>query len=304
MNTNEKTLARHLFQNKILMSDGQSFEDLFTRIMNYAEENFQAIKPWGNIGDRKNDGYIKERGIYYQVYAPEDIRKNYVEAVNKLNTDFAGLKAQWNPINEFYFVVNDKYNGVNANCEKAIQDIKDKNGLIKAGFLTTKDIENILFTLEDDKILSVIGFIPDPSKIKQLDFSVLNEVIGYIMSLPLKEDNNYNINLPDFDEKIIFNNLSSVVAGLLKNGFIQVSYLEEYLSNNGRFIADTLRDKLSMIYFEEKGEFSGDDLFWSMVRRLSPKYTQAHQIAVIVIMAKYFETCDIFEDPSKGGEIC
>ena len=29
---------------------------MFIAIMNYAEEHFQAIKPWVNIGGRKNDG--------------------------------------------------------------------------------------------------------------------------------------------------------------------------------------------------------------------------------------------------------
>ena len=59
MNPQEKSLARQLFQNKLLKADGQAFEDIFTAIMNYAEPDFQQINPWGNIGDRKNDGYIK-----------------------------------------------------------------------------------------------------------------------------------------------------------------------------------------------------------------------------------------------------
>ena len=100
MNTNEKMLVRQLFQNKIFRSDGQSFEDMFIAIMNYAEEYFQAIKPWGNIGDRKNDGYIKDKGIFYQVYAPENIETSYVNAVKKLKVDFNGLKALWDSINE------------------------------------------------------------------------------------------------------------------------------------------------------------------------------------------------------------
>ena len=81
MNIQEKTLTRQLFQNKILKADGQVFEDIFTAIMNYAEADFRSIKPWGNIGDRKNDGYIKTKGIFYQVYATEDIRKSYKDAV-------------------------------------------------------------------------------------------------------------------------------------------------------------------------------------------------------------------------------
>jgi hypothetical protein len=142
MNAQEKTLARFLFQNKILKADGQVFEDIFTAIMNYADADFRSIKPWGNIGDKKNDGYIKSKGVFYQVYAPEDIRKSYTDAVNKVKTDFNGLKAQWPSINEFYFVVNDKYKGVNATCEETIQEIKETHNLKKAGFLTAKDLEN------------------------------------------------------------------------------------------------------------------------------------------------------------------
>ncbi len=302
MNVNEKTLVRQLFQNKILKSDGQSFEDMFIDIMNYAEKQFQAIKPWGNIGDRKNDGYIRDKGIYYQVYAPEDITKSYISTIDKLKRDFSGLKAHWDPINEFYFVVNDKYKGVNADCEQTIQKIKDEHRLIEAKFLTAKDIENILFTLEDDQIFSIIGFIPDPLSIKQVDFSILSEVIGYIMKLPLKRNSEYDVVLPDWEEKVLFNNLSVPVANLLNNGYLQVSFLEEYLANNSNFLADTLRDKVNEVYSEERESHVGDELFWSIVDRLSPRTEQIYQITVIVIMAKYFETCDIFEDPSLEGE--
>ena len=98
MNVQEKAIARKLFQNRILKSDGQAFEDIFTEVMNYSERDFQSIKPWGNIGDRKNDGYIKTKGIFYQVYAPEDIWKSYLDAIKKLKTDFQGLLRQWSPV--------------------------------------------------------------------------------------------------------------------------------------------------------------------------------------------------------------
>ncbi|NLP13174.1 MAG: hypothetical protein GX383_01530 [Clostridium sp.] len=302
MNVDEKTLARQLFQNKIFKSDGQAFEDMFVCIMSYAEKEFQAIKPWGNIGDRKNDGYIRDKGIYFQVYAPEDIRKSYSDAIAKLNGDFSKLKEYWDPINEFYFVVNDKYRGVNADCEKTIRTLKDKYQLDEAKFLTAKDIERILFTLEDDQIFSIVGFIPDPSKVKQIDFSVLDEVVDYIMKMPLKGTDNDNVVLPDWEEKIIFNNLSKSVAYLLNSGYMQVPNLEKYLSNNSDFLADTLRNRINEVYSEEKELCTGDELFWAIVYRLSPKPEQSYQIAVIVIMAKYFETCDIFEDPLSEGE--
>lgn len=297
MNIQEKTLSRQLFQNKILKADGQAFEDVFTSIMNYAEADFRPIKPWGNIGDRKNDGYIKTKGIFYQVYAPEDIRKSYTDAVNKLKTDFNSLKSSWNNINEFYFVVNDKYKGVNADCDQTIQEIKENHDLNNAGFLTPKDLENILFKLDDDQIFLITGNIPDPANIKELDYSILNEVIGHIMKLPLNRGDRPKTVLPEWDEKIKFNDLSETTALLLNNGHFQLHSLNEYLTNNSDFLADSLRDKINEIYSQKKNNKNrGDDLFWAIINCASPKVKQMYQTSVIIIMSKYFETCDIFEE--------
>ncbi len=209
LNANEKFILRIIFKNKIYRSDGQAFEDLFTSIMNYAEKDFQQINPWGNIGDRKSDGYIKSKGIFFQVFAPVDITQKYPTVISKLKTDFAGLKKHWEndkgSINEFYFVVNDKYNGVNADSVMAINDIVSQNSLDNGGFKTSKDLENLLFTLKDDEILAVTGDIPDPSKLKGLDYSVLSEVISHLMSLSLPKGTAPINELPDWGEKIKFN---------------------------------------------------------------------------------------------------
>lgn len=302
MNAQERFIARVQFQNKIYRANGQAFEDLFTQTMYYAHEGFQSIKPWGNIGDRKNDGYIKEEGVYFQVYAPEDITKSYVDFVKKMQTDFEGLLKQWSPVHKFYFVVNDKYRGVHADCEQIIRGFKDKYELEDAKILTAKDLENKLFSLEDDQVFSIIGYLPDPSNLRHVDFSILNEVISYIMELPIDMTKKNKLTLPDLDEKIQFNGLSEVTAQYLYSGLLKVVDLEEYLSNNSEFVADSLRDKLNEVYLKEKETASQDELFWKIVNLLSPKPQQIYQTTVIIIMAKYFESCDIFEEPMKEEE--
>lgn len=122
------------------------------------------------------------------------------------------------------------------------------------------------------------------------------------MELPLDINKEYDLVVPDFDEKIQFNGLSEITATYLNNGFLRVTYLNEYLSNNSDFVADELRDKLNEVYLQEKEKYSKDELFWNIVNRLSPKAQQIYQITVIVIMSKYFETCDIFEEPMEEGE--
>lgn len=298
LNREEKYILRIIFKLRIHEANGQAFEEIFTSIMNYSEPDFQQIKPWGKIGDRKNDGYIPSKGIYYQVFAPEDIRKSYPGVIAKLSEDFSGLVKSWNnPIEEFYFVVNDKYFGVNADSEQRLYEIVKSNNLKRGSFKTAKDLENLLFSLDDDQIITITGAIPDPSSIKVLDYSVLNSIIQYIMRIPLPKGKEPDIKLPDWDDKIIFNNLTEVTASYLDNGYIQVNNLEIYLSNNSNFLADELRDKMNEIYLNEKKNYSGDELFWRIVHKASPKNEQSYQSAVIVIMSKYFESCDIFEEP-------
>lgn len=298
MTTQEKALSRILFKNRIHEADGQKFEDLFSAIMRYSEPDFQAIKPWGNIGDRKNDGYIKSRGVFYQVFSPEDIKKSYPSVISKIKIDFNALIKQWSPVNEFYFVVNDKYKGVNADSEQLLETIKKDNKLKESNFLTAKDLENRLFSLDDDQILTIIGFLPDPMNLSTLNYSIINEIVDYISSQPLKMLDE-KVVVPEWSEKIIFNDLTGLEEQYLNNGFFQVTYLDDYLHNNSEFLANELKNRIRTIYLELSNKFQGKELFWKIVNTISPNKSSIYQTHIIVIMSKYFETCDIYEEPTS-----
>lgn len=112
MDSDVKAFARSMFRLKVYQSNGQSYEDLFVRIMQYSNPDFKPIKPQGAKGDRKNDGYDNKTFTYYQVYAPDDISNpsTQKQALEKLKRDYKGLKAYWE-IKKFYYVLNDKYQG-------------------------------------------------------------------------------------------------------------------------------------------------------------------------------------------------
>jgi len=296
MKSQEKSIARVYFKNRILESDGYEFEKLFTEIMNYKEANFQQIKPWGNIGDRKNDGYIRDKGIFYQVYAPENINNSYYDTIKKINTDFKGLlnHKQWNPIKEFYFVINDKYKGVNPDASALLDSLILEFGLDKGCILTPKDLENYCFNLEDDQIIQITKFIP-PINNFIFEYSDLNCVINYIMGIG-NTSRSERISMPDWNEKIKYNKLSDRTESFLRTASYYLGDLEEYLDTYSG-LADSLQKKIMLIYDNNKEKFQHDELIWRMVEECSPKMELQYFNPVFVILAKYFECCDIFEEP-------
>ena len=295
MNDDKKVIVRILFKLKIHEAEGKSFEDLFARIMNYAKPDFERIKPSGSIGDYKADGRIPSKGIYFQAYGPEDIRKSPANAVKKLASDFSGLLEKWEGVKEYYFVVNDKYHGVPPQLSQAIEKIADDHG-IKAKIWRANKLEDLVFSLNDDQILTITGQFPDPEEM-QLDYSTLGEVITHLMQIDISDIQDGDIKYPDWDEKIKFNGLSRTMKIYLEQGFLHVHELDKYLDNNSNFFAEDVKDRVRKIYIDKAKEFSGDDLFMKILNTISHKPEPLFQLTAIIIMAKYFEICDIFEEP-------
>lgn len=106
MNLDKQYIARVIFKNRVLSSHGQVFEDLFVRVMQASDKDFRPVKPQGREGDKKNDGFNKVKGQYYQVYSPENVLEKEKESYKKLDTTFDEMYDYWQPISpmkEFYF---------------------------------------------------------------------------------------------------------------------------------------------------------------------------------------------------------
>ena len=174
----DKNYLRLQFWNRIYQKSGTEFQSFFEDIMKKAFPDFQPIKPYGNKGDRGNDGYRPDNGIYYQVYSPENPSEKETEAAKKLKADFGKLKSSWDKISkikEYYFVFNDKGQGVSIEIESALADLKLNNKKIKFGKFTPTDLEGVFFTLTEDQILS-LRFDIDSTKALKLAQKYLSEL--------------------------------------------------------------------------------------------------------------------------------
>lgn len=304
MDLQKRVMAQKFFQLKIYQKEGYEFQNFFTKIMNKYDSEFTTIKTQGNLGDRKNDGYIPSKGIYYQVYAPEKIDAK--EAMEKIENDLDGLMNYWNdlcPVKEYNFVMNDKYKGAYPTINAKILEVGKKYS-ISTKLLLASQLENIFFQLKDEDIAEILGNIIDVP-MENLSFSSLNDVVEGIMKLPFKM-NDTLVSPAEMDEKIKFNNLNEEVSNILNQHSIYIGQLEEYFSNKGDFEREKVQRALIGVYENSKKDI-GEEIvdqnslrFFYIVDAITPENPNISIMnAIYILMSYYFEACDIFVNPNN-----
>lgn len=314
MDYGQKFIYCTFFKNELLQSTGDSFQQIFNRLMKEAYSNFEKIEVQGAIGDRKCDGYLKGKGIFYQVYGPKDYDTNQTSlstAISKMEEDFIGLKSHidagyWEEIKEYVFVFK-THRG-------SYPDLIEKRKNLE------KDYPNITFTISNiDSLLTVFSTLSDSSishvtntYIPEPDFSCVSyEVMGDIIKHLITVGASNNIDLtktpPDFNEKIKFNNICDFYGMNLKIASYSIAKLNDYLSSyTDPNIGDFLCSILKKLYSIAKNNYpdNADLQFKFILEGCRNSATPLSQIQIFetnsyIIMSKYFETCDIFEEPPK-----
>jgi hypothetical protein len=308
--------ADRLFELRVLRSNGQAYEDLFVEIMSRRYPGFRAVKPQGSIGDRKNDGYCSDSGVYHQVYAPENAEDNESKAVTKIATDFHGLVDYWNPIcpvTGYYFVLNDKFRGTYPTVERTLLELKQRFALRECGPFLNKDLMRVFAELPERDVIAITGHLPSPEIIGDLDFSMFRDVLAHVIKNPTLITPEALLTVPDFDHKISVNRISAPVARLLTNGNLQSGAVESFFGSSTGVGKTAVRDKLAAIYADLKKSLngttdaiadSGDLIFFGLLDAITPELGNPFwQQAAIVLLGYFFESCDIYEDPAKQGDL-
>jgi hypothetical protein len=308
----QKYIYRKCFENSLLRSSGDEFQQLFYKLMSTKYMNFQKIETEGSIGDRKNDGYLKDEGIFFQSYGPKQYDANgsiQSAAIKKIIEDFNGLKTHvdngyWEPIKKFVFVFA-THRGTYPNLIETLKDLKDNNPLISFDIY---DIDNLLrafdqLNLDDMQIVSGT-YIPEPD-FSYISYTIMGDIVKKLITITTANNIDMTITPPDFADKIAFNHISNFFAINLNVASYKVPQLDDFLSS---YQDTTISDNLCAIFkklYEDAKEAKPEnpDLqFKYILNHCYSESTPINQIQAIetnsyVLMAKYFETCDIFEEP-------
>ena len=308
MDVNEKMILRKLFQLKVLLSDGNTFEQLFSFVMKYTYPDFLQIKPQGQYGDRKCDGYSAQERLFFQVYAPEDIEGNEQKALDKLEEDFKGLLKYWQArgfvIEKFRYVINDKYKGVYASLVTHANLMNTQYSNIDIAIWTSGQMDELFNQLPDEYKIELTNYIPIPSNIR-FDNVALADVVDHLSHVSISPRIGKIPLHINTTEKIQFNNLSSEIGAFLFDSLQYCGHIDDFFDSSNYEQRELLREKFNGLYMEghnviPDAEEHPDELFVYIYKKACPNnLTIISEIAVRALMAYYFEACDIFKSPEQ-----
>jgi hypothetical protein len=148
--------------------------------------------------------------------------------------------------------------------------------------------------------------IPEPD-FEMVSFEVMGKIIKHLVTIGSSQNIDYTKEPPNFEEKITFNNIANFYAQNLKVASYKIDQLDDYLSSySDRNIADILCSIFKELYSRAQLSYPGDsDMQFQYILNSCHKpntpeiHLQVIETNSYIMMAKYFETCDIFEEPPK-----
>ena len=284
------------FENAFLLAKGDAFQDFFEKLMSLAyKADFMACCPWGNRGDRKNDGFLQSELRLFQVYAPTEMTE--ARALSKIREDLEGAKMHWGRHFDKWVFAHNAVHGLPPHVQELLLDLRRDNPGIALEPWCTEEFRLVFRLLSADDRAVWFGPAPTGETKARLGFKDLQVILEHLGS----ESADPGQPVKDVPRgKIEANALSASAAVLLKEGMAKAPLVAQFFNQwhdptLGERIAKSFRAK-----YESLREDHAPDLVFAELQAWAGGAgpgSPERQLAVLTIMAYYFERCDIFERP-------
>lgn len=287
------------FRNAFLESKGNAFQALFDLIMSKAYPGqFMPGKPYGNIGDQKNDGYLSSERTLFQVYAPDEMKAS--KAVEKIENDLAGALVHWKGhFDKWVFVYNS--NGLTPDVQRKIMELREAHPEIAIETWGWEELRLRFNSLSLDAKQSMYGPVLTYEAKQHLNAEDIQQVLDHIAASDTGAEAKGFLPPPG---KIEYNQLTKGTETMLKMGFEKTFLVTRFFDQLGD---PTYADRLANTFKEKYVELRDtdppshpDDIFHALAKwaGIGNSQTSGQLVAIYTILAYFFEQCEIFEPPT------
>jgi len=198
--------------------------------------------------------------------------------------------------------IHNATDGLPPHVHKLLLDFEAANPGIQLQPWSLEELRPIFRTLTVEDKASWFGLaITDATKIS-LGFGDLKVVLERIATLPAPS-------MTDVKDvpmgKIEANALSEAVSRLLKEGMIKSPLVADFLSQwHDETLGERLAEAVKTEYQRLRGDLGPNQIFAALQSWAGGDHrgTPEHELAVLTVIAYYFERCDIFEEPRSAAQ--
>lgn len=297
-------LQRSIYVDKFRLAfhtqKGTAFQDWFVRLAGHAfGADFEEVRPYGPYGDLKCDGRRISSGSVFQCYAPEAMKE--ADLIAKIDEDFHGARAHWGGnMQEWVFVHNDG-RGLPPNAVQHLNALRKAHAPLQISTWSEPELLALAMGLDLSSLQALFGFA---ASIAIVDRLVLSDLMPIIDALQ-RQDSPANPPLtPPSREKLEKNALSEesglfLRIGRRKSNLVDTFFRKSPRPDLGERIAEAFRTR----YAELKAlDLPADTIFKHLQDYAGFNGEPKRQGAALAVLAYFFDSCDIFEDPVVSAE--
>jgi hypothetical protein len=290
------------FRNAVLEKDGDEYQGFFSDIMEKCYPgDFQRIRPWGNVGDEKNDGYWRSNHTVFQVYAPNEMKA--ADAIAKIEEDFYGALEHWAEWMDSWVFVHNSRKGLGPGIEKKLLELDAAHSTVKICWWGPEELRKHAFALNEPELALLLGgFAPTGNHIINIRYEHVQEVLKNIAQQepPLSQDIR-----PVPPDKLQHNRLSESVQQLLAVGMWKTDLVKNFFQDHFNPLYEAqIAAAFSQEYKKLRELEPEPDMIFQKLQHFTGGQdtgTPIYSAAVLAVLAYFFEQCDVFERPPAGA---
>jgi hypothetical protein len=287
------------FRIEFLERKGAEFQTLFTRIMELRHPgDFTQVRPWGNIGDLKCDGWLASEKRLFQVYAPNELSQAQTD--KKMDEDFKGALLHWGGKFDHWTFVHNSREGFPPFVLQKTQAFEESHptiGFVPWGYA---NLRQKMFELDALALADIFGAAPSAASMQSVRFAEIEKVLQHLQVTEPPAGADLR---PVPKDKLAANALSNDVADFLRLGMRKAPVVADFFKrhHDPRY-GDALAYQFIQRYLDLKRAGKDPDaIFWELrgYAGANDSKSDREESAALAVLAHFFEECDIFERPGQ-----
>ena len=290
---------------KLRQCSGDSFQEFFSVVMEMMYgSDFVRIRPFGALGDKGCDGYLKSTGIVFQCYGALNGDKSKVRTlIGKMGTDFCKAQAGLSDIMKEWRMVHNLVDGLPIEAVQTLDSLGRENPQLQFAFVGLESFEQYIDALDSNQKMELLGPVATNQDMQHLQVTELKSLINDIVRATEDLDDGLKEIVPVAEDKLQANELPlywhCLISGGWRNAHLVSAYFNEHHDPlRGEQIANMFRDKYDYLKSQKLSSASIMDSLYEYVTGIGTVHPARH-VAAQALLAHLFESCDVFENISE-----